>query len=276
MIVKFVFPCIRSAPKKMKDFEELDQLLIEACSMAREAGAIHMRYFRTKNLEVHTKAGEADIVTAADREAEQCVINTIRSLHPDHSILSEESGEASGHSDWRWVIDPLDGTTNFNAGLPLFAVSIGLEYRGETVIGVVYAPRLDELFTAIRGEGAYLNGTRITVSSNDRIDRAVVATGFPVDKNENPDNNLDNVARIMPEVRGLRRLGSAAIDLCYVAAGYLDAYWEMNLHQWDVSAGNLIVREAGGVVSSFREDRNVSIIAGSPAIHDIILPQILH
>ncbi|MDE5983530.1 MAG: inositol monophosphatase, partial [Duncaniella sp.] len=182
-------------------------------------------------------------------------------LYPSHSILSEEMGAENHDSEYRWIIDPLDGTTNFSAGIPVFAVSIGIEHNGTPVVGVVYDPVLDELFTAVKGQGAFLNGTPIHVRENDRLDRAVVSTGFPVDKNVNPDNNLDNVARVLPLVRGMRRLGSAAMDICYVAAGFTDAYWEMNLHEWDVAAALLILDEAGGESYRFRDNRNVSVIA---------------
>ncbi len=172
------------------------------------------------------------------------------------------------------MIDPLDGTTNFSQGLPLFCVSIGIEHNGETVAGVVYAPYMDELFHAVKGEGAMLNGNPIKVSGKTRLDHSVVSTGFPVDKDVNPDNNLDNVARVMPCVRGLRRLGSAAVDICYCAAGFLDGYWEMNLHEWDVNAALLILAEAGGKAESFRDDRNVSIVAGTPEIQRQLMAKI--
>ena len=154
----------------------------------------------------------------------------------------------------------------------MHCVSIGIRHRGVTVVGVVLAPYLNELFHAVRGEGAYLNGNRISVTANTDIHKAVVSTGFPVDKDVNPDNNMDNVARVLPLVRGLRRLGSAAVDISYVAAGILDAYWEMNLHEWDVCAGLLIAEEAGARVVHFRDDRNVSVLVGAPAIVDQIAP----
>lgn len=249
-------------------------LLLDAMSWAREAGAVHMRYFRGSELDIKSKLNDSDVVTAADKAAEKLLIDHIRSAYPGHSILSEESGEELHESDYRWVIDPLDGTTNFSQGLPLFSVSIGIEHNGETVVGVVFAPYMNELFHAVRGEGAWLNGERVRVSGKLSLDQSVVATGFPVDKDSNPDNNLDNVARIMPRVRGLRRLGSAAIDLCYVAAGFLDGYWELNLHEWDASAGLLILEEAGGSYTHFRTDRNISVLAATPAIHDILLPML--
>ena len=258
----------------MLAYMNYSSLLLDAMSWAREAGAVHMRYFRGNELDIQSKLNDSDVVTAADKAAEKVLIDHIKASYPDHSILSEESGEETHGSGFRWVIDPLDGTTNFSQGLPLFSVSIGIEHDGETVVGVVFAPYLNELFHAVRGEGAWLNGEPVKVSGKTALDKSVVATGFPVDKDSNPDNNLDNVERVMPRVRGLRRLGSAAIDLCYVAAGFLDGYWELNLHAWDASAGLLILEEAGGCYTHFRTDRNISVLAGTPAIHDILLPML--
>ena len=246
---------------------DLQELAADVAQWSREAGEIQLEYFRRSDIPVAEKLNAADIVTEADRRSETLIISRIRERFPDHSILSEESGlsEQDG-SRWQWVIDPLDGTTNFYSGLPLFAVSIALEYDGVTMLGVVYAPALDELFIGVRGKGSTLNGRRIKCGTETDPARAVVSTGFPVDKNVNPDNNLDNVAAVLPHVRDLRRLGSAAIDTCYVAAGYLDGYWEMNLHRWDVSAALLIAEEAGADHGSFRADRGESVVVGSPAI----------
>lgn len=255
----------------MSDYS-LNQMLSDAIGWAREAGDIQLRYFRSGNLDIHNKLNDSDIVTAADKASEAVIIDHIRACYPAHAILSEESGETCGSSGFRWVIDPLDGTTNFSCGLPGFAVSIGIELNGTTVAGVVYAPYLDELFTAVKGGGARLNGKPLLCSGQPRLSRSVVSTGFPVDKNSNPDNNLDNVERILPLVRGLRRLGSAAIDICYVAAGFLNAYWELNLHQWDVSAALLIAAESGARHSFFRDDRGISVVVASPEIFQQILP----
>lgn len=243
----------------------MDQLLFNAINITRAAGGELMKYFRTPGLHIDNKLNDADIVTAADRASERVVIGSIRSIYPSHAILSEESGETQG-SEYRWVIDPLDGTTNFTTGLPHFAVSIGIEHEGERVVGVVYAPALGELFTAVKGEGAYLNGVKRGHKTNKLLERAVVATGFPVDKDLNPDNNLLNVKRVLPHVRGMRRLGSASLDLSYVACGFLDAYWEMDLHEWDVSAGLLMCQEGAAPFKRFRVDRNVSVLAASPDI----------
>ncbi|MCM1109927.1 MAG: inositol monophosphatase [Clostridium sp.] len=254
--------------------DQLDDLTLHACQWARQAGAIQLEYFRSGHLDVRTKLNESDIVTKADRASDTFLRERIAAVYPGHAILTEESGETCGPEPFRWIIDPLDGTTNYTAGLPFFAVSIGIEQEGRPVAGVVYAPYLDELFHAVRGRGAWLNGKQIHVRDNNRIDRAVVSTGFPVDKNVNPDNNLAPFARVLPLVRGVRRLGAASVDLCYVAAGFLDAYWEMNLHDWDIAAGALIVEEAGGIVSHYRDDRNRSILASTPALHPLLLEQI--
>lgn len=256
----------------MTDTISSQTLLADARQWALAAGEIQLGYFRSDRLDIRAKLNDSDVVTAADKAAERLIIDSIHAKYPTHSILSEESGADSHDSPYRWIIDPLDGTTNFSAGLPLFSVSIGLEYRGEMLLGVVYAPYLREMFHAVKGCGAYLNDTPIHPSSTDRLSHAVVATGFPVDKDTTPDCNLDNVARVLPLVRGMRRLGSAAIDLCYVAAGYLDAYWELNLHAWDVAAGSIIIAEAGARLTHFRHDRNLSVMASNPALHQAILP----
>lgn len=246
--------------------KQLQSVLESAKEYARRAGMIQLGYFRKSDISIEDKSTHADIVTVADKESEKAVLAGLAADYPDHSILSEESGANALESDWRWVIDPLDGTTNFSQGLPMFSVSIGIQYKGETVVGVVYAPVLDELFHAVKGCGAFLNDKPISTSRKADLGAAVVATGFPVDKLFNPDNNLSAVSRVMPVTRGLRRLGSAALDLCYVAAGYLDAYWEIDLHEWDVCAGTLIAEEAGAEVVRFRCDREVSLIAATPGL----------
>lgn len=254
--------------------EIYDDILLTAIELARRAGAVHLSHFRKSGLGIETKLNESDIVTVSDKEAERLIIDGINARYPGHSVLSEESGMRNMESDYRWVIDPLDGTTNFSSGLPTFSVSIGVEHQGERVVGVVFAPYLNELFTAVRGCGSMLNGEPIAPKSNVLIERAVVATGFPVDKDVNPDNNVDNLVRVLPKVRGIRRLGSAALDLCYVSAGFLDGYWECNLHEWDVSAALLILEEAGGRWRSYRGDRNVSIVAASASLFDTLSPLI--
>ena len=245
-----------------------DELLKFAVQLAKAAGGIQLAYFRGDNLSIRTKSNVYDVVTRADRESVE---------YPDHAILGEEGGcRGNAASDWRWVVDPLDGTTNYSQGLPLFTVSIALQYRGETIVGVVYAPYLNELFTATKGGGAYLQYAsrepeRIRVGEKQTLATSVIATGFPYDKDVDPDNNSDNVARIIPYVRDVRRLGSAAYDISCVAAGLLDGYWELALHEWDVCAAELILAEAGGVVCDLRRDRGISIVAGNGAIVKEIL-----
>lgn len=249
-----------------------EEYLDFAVGMAREAGRIQLTYFRGDDLAMKTKSNVSDVVTRADRESEELIVRSILERYPTHAILGEEGGaRGDAASEWRWVVDPLDGTTNYSQGLPVFCVSIALQYRGETVVGVVYAPYLRELFTAVRGGGAWCRRgdgepVRLHVSTKQRLDCSVVATGFPYDKSENPDNNSDNVARILPHVRDVRRMGAAAYDLSCVAAAMLDGFWELNLHEWDVCATSLLVIEAGGVVESLRADRGVSPVAGSAAL----------
>lgn len=249
-----------------------EEYLDFAVGMAREAGRIQLSYFRGDDLAMKTKSNVSDVVTRADHESEAFIVRSILERYPTHAILGEEGGaRGDAASEWRWVVDPLDGTTNYSQGLPVFCVSIALQYRGETVVGVVYAPYLRELFTAVRGGGAwYRRGdgepVRLHVSTKQRLDCSVVATGFPYDKSENPDNNSDNVARILPHVRDVRRMGAAAYDLSCVAAAMLDGFWELNLHEWDVCAASLLVIEAGGIVESLRADRGVSPVAGSAAL----------
>ena len=249
-----------------------DEFLEFAVQMAKGAGGIQLSYFRGDDLSIRTKSNVYDVVTRADKESEEYIAKAITACSPDHAILGEEGGSRGNASgDYRWVVDPLDGTTNYSQGLPLFTVSIALQYKGETIAGVVYAPYLKELFTATKGGGAYLETVlrtpeRLRVGQKQTLSTSVIATGFPYDKDVNPDNNSDNVARIIPHVRDVRRLGSAAYDICCVAAGLLDGYWELALHEWDVCAADLILREAGGVISDLREDRGISMIAGNETI----------
>ena len=249
-----------------------EEFLDFAVATAREAGAIQLAAFRSGDLGIETKSNLYDVVTRVDKECEALIARRIAERFPEHALLGEEGGErGAAGSRWLWVVDPLDGTTNYSQGLPVFTVSIALQHRGETVVGVVYAPYLDELYTATLGGGARagrMEGAQhpIRVAEKRVLEEAVLATGFPYDKVTNPDNNADNLARILPRTRGIRRYGSAAYDLCCVAAGFLDGYWELALHVWDVCAGELIVREAGGAVRSLREDRGVSIVAGNETL----------
>lgn len=244
----------------------MEEALRKAVKWAKEAGRIQLSFFRGNDLGISTKSNVYDVVTRVDKECEAYLLKQIGSAYPEHAVLGEESGKHEGKSDFCWVIDPLDGTNNYSQGLPVFTVSIGLQYKDETLLGVVYAPYFDELYMACRGQGAFLNGRPIRVGGKGDLAHSVLGTGFPYDKDVNPDNNVQNVARILPHLRGLRRMGSAAYDLCCVAAGFLDGYWEFSLQPWDMCAGALIVEEAGGIIRHFRQNRNISIIAGNPQL----------
>ena len=256
----------------MKDIATIDctaqeqDWLDNARTMGREAGEILRSFFRRRDLDIEDKGSAYDIVTEADKNSERLIMSRLRERYPDHAILSEESGDDHRQARCQWVIDPLDGTVNYSAGVATYCVSIGLKVDGETRLGYVYAPTLDEEFYAIRGKGAYGPGGRLQAKGTTELQRAVISTGFPYDKATNPDNNLDRFAQVMPRVRGIRRLGSAAMDLCYVAAGWLDGYWELNLKEWDACAGELIAQEAGATVKRYRDDHGICILAACPGI----------
>lgn len=261
-------------PFATKAEENNHSILALAIDWAMEAGKLQREKFRDSRLQMETKSSQHDVVTEVDKACEALLIERISSHYPTHSIVAEETGEHHKDSDWEWVVDPLDGTNNYSQGLPIFCVSIGVRYKGETQVGVIYLPHLDELFTAVRGEGASWNGRFIRVARKKDLGECVVATGFPYDKGTNPDNNLDNFCALVPNLRGIRRSGSAAYDLCCVACGQLDGYWELNLKPWDVCAGELIVEEAGGVIRPFRDDRNISIVAGNKYVAEMLFEKI--
>jgi len=219
--------------------------------------------------------GEINMVTEMDRLSEKTVVATILKAFPGHGILAEEGSRVESNSGFLWVIDPLDGTTNYAHGYPSFSVSIGLDCDGHTVLGVVYDPMRDELFTAIKGEGALLNGQSIGVSRNEVLIRSLLATGFPYDRTVSRENNLNFFNALIMASQEVRRSGSASLDLCSVAAGRLDGYWELKLHPWDVAAGSLIVKEAGGIVSDFSGTRfsihDKEIVASNGRIHGQML-----
>lgn len=254
------------------DFSPEEQLwLTTARQMSREAAEVLKRHFRRRDLDIEDKGSAYDIVTEADKGSERIILDTLHDRFPDHAILSEESGDDHRQARCQWVIDPLDGTVNYSAGIATYCISIGLKVDGETRFGYVYAPTLDEEFWAIKDKGAFGPYGRLQVKATTELQRAVISTGFPYDKATNPDNNLDRVARIMPRIRGLRRLGSAAMDLCYVAAGWLDGYWELNLKEWDACAGELIALEAGAMVKRYRNDHGICIMAACPGIAQDLL-----
>ncbi len=204
-----------------------------------------------KNFQIEYKTNEKNLVTEIDKKSEQAVIDFISKKYPTHNILTEESGEHKKDSDYHWVIDPLDGTTNFAHGLPIFAVSIGVMKKDEIIAGVVYDVMRNIFYSAEKGSGAYANESQIQVSNNDKLGLGVLVTGFPYNVAENPDKAFERFTNLTKKARAVRRLGSAAIDFCYVASGVFDGFWEVSLHPWDLCAGKLIVEEAGGLVTDF-------------------------
>jgi myo-inositol-1(or 4)-monophosphatase len=240
-----------------------------AVDLARKAGALLKEKFNQKH-EIHYK-GEINLVTEADKMSEDLIIAAISQSFPDHGILSEESPAIPGAGKLRWIIDPLDGTTNYAHRYPVFCVSIALENDGEIVLGVVYDPMRDEMFVSVRGEGAYLNGKKLAVSSLKDISHSLLATGFPYDIRESKENNLDYFNAMAINVQAIRRAGAAALDLAYLAAGRFDGFWELKLKPWDTAAGCLMVEEAGGVVSDlFGKKWNIfstNVLASNGLIH---------
>ncbi|MEZ5537354.1 MAG: inositol monophosphatase family protein [Thiolinea sp.] len=224
-------------------------MLNVATRTARQAGDIIRRYSdKVENLRIHHKE-ENDFVTEVDRQAEQTIITALRKAYPDHAILGEESGShGDNQAEYQWVIDPLDGTTNFLYGIPHFAVSIGLKQRGRLLLGVVYDPMKDELFAAARGDGATLNNRKIRVSDKVSLHNALLGTGIAFRKDQDLNLSLESMKVLLPGTAGVRRPGSAALDLAYVAAGRFDGFWEFGLKEWDIAAGALIVQEAGGLI----------------------------
>ncbi len=219
-----------------------------AVRTAKAAGKILLEGFG-KGVAVEHK-GEIDLVTELDRRADRYILGKIQKTFPGHRILAEESGNTGDGDGPLWLIDPLDGTTNFAHGIPIFAVSIALREEGRTRLGVVYDPTRKECFWAERGKGAYLGERRLRVSQTAELRDSLLVTGFPYDAWTNPDNNLENYARFAVRTQGVRRLGSAALDLAYLAAGRFDGYWELRLRPWDVAAGGLIAEEAGARVTA--------------------------
>lgn len=239
-----------------------------AALIARRAGALLLEGFQ-KPHEIRFK-GEIDLVTEMDLASEAAIIEAIEERYPDHAILAEESGKHDRASRYRWVIDPLDGTTNYAHGLPIFCVSIGLEKDGEPYLGVIYAPALNELYEAETGEGAYLNGKPIRVSEATALNQSLLVTGFPYDV-QDKSSNVEDFGRFIHKARAVRRLGSAAIDLAWVAAGRFDGFWEPRLGAWDMCAGTVVVREAGGRVTAYDGGpfsiHNKEILASNGKLH---------
>jgi myo-inositol-1(or 4)-monophosphatase len=249
----------------------LSPRLPEIESLARQAGDILRAGFRGK-LHVAAKSTSIDLVTEMDARAEDFIIGVIRRDYPDHAIVAEESGAHSGSAGHTWYIDPLDGTVNYAHGIPLYAVSIAYARGGVVELGAIYDPSQDECFSAARGCGAWVNGQPLHAAHAAGLSAALLVTGFPYNIRTNPRNNLDHYARFSLRSQGVRRLGSAALDLCYVAAGRFDGYWELEVKAWDIAAGALIAAEAGAQVSAVDGSPldwggRVSVLAAHPALH---------
>ena len=245
-----------------------------AIRAARAAGRVLLRYaHQIDRIPVQTKRHN-DFVSEVDRQAEAAIIRELRAKFPHHAILAEETG-AQGTGEFEWVIDPLDGTTNYLHGFPQFSVSIALRHQGRLLCGLVYDPLREELFTAARGEGALLNERRIRVSERRSLEGALIGTGFPFRDHRHLDTYLGMFKTVVQATAGVRRPGSAALDLAYVACGRTDGFWELGLSEWDMAAGALLIREAGGQVSDLRGGEDYlatgNIVAGNPRVHQNLL-----
>lgn len=253
----------------------IDKLSELAIKTAKEAGAILKKGFGT-SFRISSKSGKNDLVTEYDNLSEDYIINAIKKEFPDHSFLAEESGRIGEMKKGKilWVIDPLDGTVNFAHSLPIFSVSIAAVLDGEILVGVIYHPIMDELFAAKKGGGATRNGEKISVSVNPDFEKSLLVTGFPYNIKKNPNSCIDHFVSIIKRGIPVRRLGSAALDLAYTAAGIFDGFWEIDLKPWDVAAGALLVQEAGGMVTQYNKEKysifSKSILATNGKIHNEI------
>ena len=249
-------------------------MLTIAVKAARRAGGIINRAGRNLDVIAVREKAANDFVSEVDREAEQAIIRTLREAYPTHSILAEESG-ASGNSEFQWIIDPLDGTTNFLHGFPQYAVSIALAQKGVITQAVIYDPVRNDLYTATKGRGAFLNESRLRVSKRDHLKPSLIGTGFPYRQLDHLEPYLGMMRDIIKNTAGIRRPGAASLDLAYVAAGRLDAFWEIGLSKWDIAAGCLLIQESGGLVSDLsgneKHMESGNIVAGSPKIFHQLL-----
>lgn len=249
-----------------------------AVKAARKAGDIILRYHNQIDLLTIENKAANDFVSEVDKAAEDAIINELKKAFPDHSILGEENGEILGDSKFQWIIDPLDGTTNYLHGFPQYAVSIALYENNEATHAVVYDPFKEELFTASKGQGAYLNEQRLRVTSTQGFDDTLIGTGFPFKAPQHLDAYLAMFKAIHPKVAGIRRAGSAALDLAYLAAGRMDGFWEIELNIWDIAAGALLVKEAGGFIGDFsgrgKYLETGNVVAGNDSVFKEILKTI--
>ncbi|MFS0722848.1 inositol monophosphatase family protein [Paenibacillus sp. 1P07SE] len=252
----------------------LEDVLHHMGAWTEQVAAYQKQAAQARDFNVRSKGLETDFVTDVDLKSEDMLIRLIRRHYPDHGILGEENGRMDGSSDYVWLVDPLDGTTNYIHGFPLSAQSIALQHKGITVAGMVYAAGLDMKFWAVRESGAYLNGKRVHVSQTRDLKHSLLATGFPNDCSRH-QLNLPYFAKMTGQVSGIRRTGSAALDLCFVAASYLDGFWEFDLNDWDTGAGALIVEEAGGMVERLQLDDHPLLVCGNKRLTPLLQQALL-
>ncbi len=253
-------------------------MLQKVIEVAKEAGELIKENFG-KHQSIEYKSNLSDLVTETDKRAEKLITDFIKREFPSHNILSEEGSGKKGHSDYLWVIDPIDGTTNFAHGLPIFSVSIGVVKNDEIIAGVVYDIMRNVIYSAEKGGGAFANGKKLRVSKNSDLRKSLLVTGFPYNVSENPNNVYEKFIAFLKNSRAVRRLGSAAIDCCYVAEGVFDGFWEVSLNPWDICAGKLIIEEAGGKVTNFKGEKvsifSVEFLASNGYVHEKMMKILL-
>jgi len=249
-------------------------MLDKIIDISKEAGQIIRDGFG-KQLTLEFKSTNTDFVTNIDKASELKIIEFINREYPTHNILAEESGRSDGSSDYTWVVDPLDGTMNFAHGLPIFSVSIGVMKKDEIIAGAIYDVMNDTIYSTEKGSGAYKNNVKINVSDNNDLQKSLLVTGFPYNIKDNPKNAFEKFTTFLKEARGVRRLGSAAIDCCYVASGAFEGFWEVTLNSWDICAGHLLIEEAGGKVTNFSGDDidyskfdEIELLATNTKVHE--------
>src|SRR6056297_232243 len=260
------------------DIDNLEEVVQYVVSLAKSAGDLQMEYLKS-SLKMYKKTSRADIVTEVDQRCEELISSNLHTKFPEHEILGEEQGAypSSSDSPYKWVIDPLDGTTNYVHQVPVFATSIALLKDTTPILGVVHSEPLKRTYTAIAGQGAFLNSTQIHCSETREVNASLVATGFPYDRATAVKNNVNYIAHMIPRVRGIRRLGVAALDACFVAEGVFDAYWELKLRLWDIAAGVLIAQEAGAMVHYLEghQPYTYDILCAAPSLYEALLQDLL-
>lgn len=245
---------------------DLEKALVTVKKIAVNVGKMQKEKLKKKNFKINTKSTISDLVTEIDLLSEEMIRSEIKKSYPKHNIKGEESDFEDKESDYTWVIDPLDGSNNYANSYPIYCVSIALQYKNEEVIGVIYVPEFNEIYSAIKGKGAFKSGTSIQISNKTSLQQSLIATGFPYDKKKSTLDNLAPFNKILKKVRGVRRSGSAAFDLVTVAAAKIDAFWEFKLKEWDYAAGKLLVKEAGGEIYQTKIEGAPLLIAGNEVL----------